>query len=228
MRISRFDNLLVYEQDYTTTEIQRLIVTNNLDGLMILILLKDDYLEDISFIEGLSFLKNLSIVSNYEYDLSVISKLSNLESLSINSYGFSDGNLFNNLKIKRLNLSMRRGKFPLILPDTLDYLYLDEVNAPNFKFIEGARDLKGIEIKSSKISSLKGIEKFRILNELKMAGVSGLKEIGMEIPSSVKSIYLNQLRSLSIINLTHLATGVEVSIISCPKLTKNKEPNLDL
>ncbi len=201
MKISSYNNLLVYDRSMSMAQAEDLISRNCLKGLEIKTLLKDERLIDLSFLKETSFLKGLSIVSNFEYDYSVIEKLLDLEWLNINAVGFNNGNFLNFHKLVELSLSFRRLTFKLNLPVSLRHLYMDELKQNSLNFISGVDSIQTLRIKSSNLKTIDGIDKFNNLHSLSIEGVSGLKSIN-ELPESIQQLYLNSVSSLNALNLT--------------------------
>lgn len=218
MIISEYHNLLVYKKGYTIVDIQSLIKRHDLNGLEIRSLLSDEDFGDLSFLKGATFLRSFRIVSRFNYDLSFVAYLNNLNRLSLNVEGFKKTEIFENLPLKDLSLSMRREKFDIRVPRSLDVLYLQEVAASSLGFILNPKNVKSLQVKSSKIGSLEGIQKFLTLQSLTLGGVSGLKTIDQKLPLTLAKITLNQLPSLTLVNIPPELGNCEIIIEHCKKL----------
>ena len=75
MKISKFGNLLSFEEGYEVNDVKNLIKKHHLNGLEVIALLKSDQKKLSILLKDLSFLKCLRIVSNFEFDYSWIKDL---------------------------------------------------------------------------------------------------------------------------------------------------------
>ena len=220
MKVSVNNSLLVYKGEYSPETVQRLISENRLSGLEVCSLLRDERLSSLEFLSSMTFLKELRVVSNYPYNLDVLANLNSLRSLNLNIRGFDGIRGLEDFELESLNLSLRRNKVELKLPSTLENMYMDEVQSSNLKFLSGGSSLRSLRIKSSQLKSLRGIENFMNLEYLYLGGVSGLKELGRELPNSIKKIELESLSSLKTIDLSHVNHDVVLNVSNCPMLSR--------
>lgn len=220
MKITPYGNYLVYEPRYSIEDINQIIVKNNLSGLRVLSLLESEFIGNIDFLERATFLKKLSIVSSETFDYSFLSKLTGLESLEVDAPGYSFYDFSYYERLMDLSISLRRKKAFIILPEHIQYLYLEEVKSKNIDFIKGCDGLKSLIIKSSTIDTLDGIARMKNLISIELGGIYSLSNINLIPLKMLSKIKLDSVRSLESIHISEENSLEELVIRNCSNLSE--------
>lgn len=171
------NNLLVYKQGYTSEEVYNTITNKKLNGLRIFAELKNDRLDDISFLKQYTFLKQLDITSANDFDFTFLNKLVNLKKLSINVEGNNEIDLSNLNKLEYLSIQWRKTIKGIENCTSLSSLCLIEFKEKDLVKVSNLKNLLDIRIKTASIESLNGLQKLANLQSLSIGYCKKLTSI---------------------------------------------------
>jgi internalin A len=216
IKIAPFDNLLVYKKGYTPEFVLKVISDRKLGGLRIFSVLKEDRLEEIDFLKDYTFLENLDVTSSSSYfNFNIKKKLTNLRKLSINVEGNNEIDFSGQVKLEYLSINWRKKIKGLENCKKLLSLCLNEFKEHDLSKINSLRNLTDIQIKTSSIQSLNGLQELVDLQNLDIGNcrklqtirainhLSKLKELCFSICPNIKDYgEVTDLPKLEILNLT--------------------------
>lgn len=178
--ISPFGSLLVYRAGYTPAFVAKTIQRMQLRGLRVCSLLRDEYLDNLEFLNEYSFLEALDITSMVDHDLSCLRSLTNLRSLSIALDGQSNIDMSGMSRLKELTLRWRKGRvFGLEKCQQINYVCLIEYMEDDFLPVMSLAQLERLVVKTSTIRTLDGVESFENLHTLELGACRRLRTISM-------------------------------------------------
>lgn len=178
IEISPVGNLLVYKKNYKEDFIRQIIEERKLKGLRIFAILKEDRLDDISFLSKYNFLEELEIISATDFDFSFLNALINLKSLSISLEGKRTIDLSSLINLENLTIDWRKGNIKgLEHCKNLKKICLSQFNEKNLLPISILENLEELIIKTSTIITLEGIEKLTNLKKVVLGYCTRLKSI---------------------------------------------------
>lgn len=176
-QIETFNDLLVYENNYSVKFMNEYISKNNLHGLRIYRPFEDNPILDFSFLLQIENLKELSIFYFDEIDFSFLYELKNLKKISIQTV-FSDIDFSKLSHIENLSIQWNKKYIKhiesLINLSSLFVNGYDEKDLNNFKKLDS---LKFLSIKNAKCNSLSGVEELQSLEGLFIGGFKNLVNI---------------------------------------------------
>jgi hypothetical protein len=186
------NKLLVYKSEYTLEEIYAVIKSKNLNGLRIFSELKNDRLEDISFLKDYTFLEQLDVTSANDFDFSFLKNLTNLKKLSINVEGNNEINLGSLTQLQYLSIQWRKQITGFDNCTSLSSLGLIEFKEKDLQKIQGLKNLAELRIKTGTIENLSGADKLINLRTLNIGNCKKLQSIkAINHLPSLKELYLD-------------------------------------
>lgn len=204
------NNLLVYKSGYTLEGIYATIKSKNLNGLRIFAELKNDRLQDVSFLKDYTFLEQLDVTSANDFDFSFLNNLVNLKKLSINVEGNNEIDLGTLTQLEYLSIQWRKRITGFDNCTSLSSLGLIEFKEKDLQKIQGLKNLIELRIKTGAIENLSGADKLVNLGSLSIGNCKKLQ--------SIKAI-------------SHLPNLKELYLDACPNINDYEEvtglPNLE-
>ncbi len=229
IEISPHGSLLVFKKDYTAELTHSIIQEHNLRGLRIFAQLKEDRISDLDFLQDYTFLKALDISSVDDYDFSFLSKFKNLEELTINVEGKAPIDLKSQTNLENLTIRWRKGKILGLEKCTkITSLCLIEYTERNFTPISSLINLNNLEVKTSSIENVDGVEYLTNLSSLllgnckklslitKLRNLKNLTSLNLKLCPNIKNF--SDLENLS--NLKNLEIS-DCEAIDSIKFIKN-------
>jgi hypothetical protein len=168
------NNLLVYKSSYNADEVYSVIRNRKLNGLRIFAELKNDRLDDISFLGDYAFLEELDITSANDFDFSFLSRLVNLKKLTINVEGNAELDLSCLSKLEYLSVQWRKKIKGLDKCIRLSSLGLIEFKEADLAKLTNLKSLIDVRIKTASIETLDGLSE---LNNLQSLSVGNCKKL---------------------------------------------------
>ena len=176
IEISPFGNNLIYRNFYDRNFIETTINERHLSGLKINT--RWENLLNLDFLSEYDFLESLEIVGRGNIDFGFLDNLTRLKILTISVTSSSAINLSKLSKLEDFTVLWDKGDiFGLELCESLRSLCLVNYMNSSLVPISIIRNLKSLEIKTSSIKSLKGIEKLSNLSYLLLGNCVKLKDI---------------------------------------------------
>ncbi len=218
------NNLLVYKNGYNADEVYSVIRNKKLNGLRIFAELKNDRLDDISFLGSYAFLEELDITSANDFDFSFLKRLINLKKLTINVEGNAELDFSSLSKLEYLSVQWRKTIKGLDKCIRLSSLGLIEIKETDLAKLTNVKSLIDIRIKTASIETLNGLGE---LMNLKSLSVGNCKKL-----TSIKAI--NALPQLQHLNfdtcpniqdyehITSLPALQSISLIDCGNIASIK------
>lgn len=161
IEISETENLLVYKKGYSPAFVKRTIEERKLKGLRIFAHLKEDQLENLSFLNEFTFLEGLGIATRDEigYDYyGFLRNLKGLKYLNLQNEGSIAIDLSNLTKLEKLSIQWRDKVIGLEKCVKLESIGLIAFKKEDINILSPLINLRRLIIKTSTIRSLSGIE----------------------------------------------------------------------
>lgn len=178
VKLAPYGNMLLFKNGYTAEFVEKVIKEMNLDGLRIFDDL--DPHDSTKFLKDFVFLRKLNMHIAFAQDYSFLEYLENLEDLNIgdtyNLIGVID--LKNLIKLKDFGVQWKKGKILNIQNCiNIESIFIDSFNESDLSIFGNNTKIKSFRMKVGKISSLKGIDKFKNLQFLELANCPKLTDI---------------------------------------------------
>lgn len=218
------NNLLVYKNGYTLEEIYNTIKNEKLNGLRIFAELKNDRLDDISFLKDYAFLEQLDITSANDFDFNFLSNLVNLKKLSINVEGNNEIDLSNQVKLEYLSIKWRISIKGLDHCTGLSSLCLIEFKEADLSKASNLKNLTDLRVKTASIQSLYGLQGLVNLQSLNVGNSKKLQSIkAINHLPKLKELYFDTCPNVKdYVEVTDLPNLETLSLIDCGKVQSLK------
>lgn len=210
--------LLSYQNILSAKDIRNQIQNEGYDGLFVHSMPNVNEIYDLNFLKELEFLRSLRLCIFGNVDVSALQSLELLEDLTVEVQCLDNFDFSKFQKIKHFSISLFRKKIRVKLPASTEDLFLQEVHAADFTFLSNFKNVKLLRLKSSSIKSLGGLESTTSLIELRLGGVKSLKSIGHELPNTLKTLVLDSISALEIVDAKSLLNLEELEIVDCAKI----------
>lgn len=225
------NEFLTYKKKYSSSDIRELIEKNNLIGLKVFSVLKEDEIGDVDFLEQCSFLKALAITVKPDVKLGAINRLRGIKYLSLSYYGNEEIDLSGYDKLETLIINWRKTKIKGIEQcKNLKNLMLIEFKEKDLSHIEKLKKLETLEIKTGSLKSLSCIDRLKELKIVKVGNcrsltsinnLSGLKNLSLLKFDSCRKIedshHLHSLDNLKELNFTNCGEIESISFLKALK-----------
>lgn len=178
IEVSFDGKILDYRKGYSPEFVKSVIDKNNLNGMRVFSVLKDERLESLEFLKYFNFLKSLNITCIDDHDYDFLSFFNELEELII-AMGGTKKIDFRGLKsLKKLVLEWRKNRiYGLEFCSKLEYLALIDFSEKDLSLLNSIPNLKTLRVKTAKITSTYGLESIPLLEELLLANCRSLETI---------------------------------------------------
>jgi Leucine-rich repeat (LRR) protein len=171
---------------------------------------------DVSFIESLTFLQELIIINAKLKSVAAVGRLKQLESLTIWPIPIDlDFSHFD--KLRECALTWNSSLADLLECNTLENLFLDRFDQPDFVALYKLTKLEKVGFVNSKTISLHGIEKLQALKKLRLGNMSKLESLdGLRNLSELEDLNLDCCKKITNIDaLAGLTNLRRLSIDNC-------------
>lgn len=218
IEISPYGSLLVYQKGYTPEFVFETIKKNNLRGLRIFAVLKEDLLEDISFLKDYDFLEELDITGfSADYNFGFLKSLTKLKNLSINAEGKNEIDFSGQVNLEYLTINWRKNIRGINHCQKLKKIILVEYKEINLAPINELGNLEELIIKTGTLKNLDGVENNYGLLRVELGYCKSLVFIkalnGLEKLKSLRIEKCPSIRDYE--NLTKLHSIEELLLIDC-------------
>jgi Leucine-rich repeat (LRR) protein len=203
------------------------IKSKHYTGLRITCNTRADKLEDLKFLESFTFLEGLAISTVYLYDLSFLNKLTNLRELSLVIPAESIVDLTGLTNLTSLALQWPKKVVGLELCVNISKLILIDLSEKDMHKVSSLVGVKKLEVKTSKLKSLAGAEKFSKVEEVKIGYSRSLETIMqlnghlelkvLELESTPKVMDLESLNNLPNLQVLRLINCGSINSLSFVK-----------
>jgi len=178
IEVSFDGKILDYRKGYSPAFVKSVINKNNLNGMRVFSVLKEERLESLEFLRDFNFLKSLNITCVDDHDYNFLNVFNELEELIIAMGGKKEIDFKSLTSLKKVVLEWRRNKIHgLEFCSKLEYLALIEFSEKDFSLLNSVPNLKTLRVKTAKIKSTYGLESIPLLEELLLANCSSLEII---------------------------------------------------
>ena len=210
--------MLRYQNSFDPDFIRKTILKNNLKGLQILEFTESTKLESLESISKLTFLENLGFASSFHHDFSFLSNLVNLKWLSISAPKYSNLDVSNFKKLESLSTDWcAKGISGLIDCPKLRKLQIWRYNERNLLPLGILDYLTSLDIRTSSLQALEGINNFKSLKYLALGNCPKLLSIaGVSCLSDLDAIRINSCKKItSYQDLQTLENLKSIELIDC-------------
>lgn len=218
--ISQYGNLLIFKKGYSSSFIKSTIEKKHLNGLRIISILSDQKIDNLDFLGEMAFLDTLEISSIDDYNFNFLYNLHNLKRLSIEIYGKSIIDLTEMTGLQSLFLYWRKNIKGLNKCQNLRKLGIYGYKKVTLEYLSDLHNLKELQLKSSSINSLKGIEHFFNIEHISLGNCRILDTINDL--NGLKKLKILDFNSCTKINdfsgLTDLPSLEELRLIDCKEI----------
>jgi hypothetical protein len=219
MDVEIWDDLLIYNKNFTVSFINKVLIERKLNGLRFFCLFDEDLISDLSFLSEIQNLKKLSIFIKVPIDFNVLYNLTDLESLHIQTL-FSPIDFGKLLNIKFLNIEWNEENIVnLHLLYNLKELTISNFNKPNLVYFSKLIAIEKLSLIGSKLKNLDGIQGINlkalsVSNDRHLTGIEQLENI-----INLKYLVLNlcpRVTNLSVLSTLKELFGLE--LIDCKNI----------
>ena len=219
MDVEIWDDLLIYNKNFTVSFINKVLIERKLNGLRFFCLFDEDLISDLSFLSEIQNLKKLSIFIKVPIDFNVLYNLTDLESLHIQTL-FSPIDFGKLLNIKFLNIEWNEENIVnLHLLYNLKELTISNFNKPNLVYFSKLIAIEKLSLIGSKLKNLDGIQGINlkalsVSNDRHLTGIEQLENI-----INLKYLVLNlcpRVTNLSVLSKLKELFGLE--LIDCKNI----------
>jgi hypothetical protein len=226
-------NLLRFRNKYSIDECKSLIDKYNLDGLEIFADLSDDKLDTLDFLSDFQFVKKLRLCTIFDYNYDFLTKLVNLEGLSLDIPFAKVVDLTNLHNLKHLDVTIDKLKITgLEQLFNLEFIGLFSFREKNFDRIKNLINLNQIKVKTASIKNLEGIENLQKLDEILLANCRSLRDISqLTNLQNIKKVFFDSCTKIKDFDiLAEIPSIEEIAFVNCKDIKSikffDKLPNL--